>query len=213
LRETLFDTPERSALLPGLAVATPTFFFSPAVFRQANLGGFAAIVARLATAEVVPEASVVCELYAGIGLVGLSLLGALGPAHVAELRCSDENPNNVRAFDMAVRSLGPDLAARAAYTALPAADALAAGEARGASVLIVDPPRKGLDQTVLDALCDPRDPRARDVRTLVYISCGFEALQWQLPVLEKSGWRLDFAEGFVLFPGSDHLETLCVLRR
>jgi tRNA/tmRNA/rRNA uracil-C5-methylase (TrmA/RlmC/RlmD family) len=95
-----------------------------------------------------------------------------------------------------------------------AADALRAGEAEGADILIVDPPRKGLEPDVLACLCDPSDPQADSVHTLVYVSCGFDALAWQLPQLvEHGGWRLDHSEGFALFPGSDHIEILCVLRR
>lgn len=107
----------------------------------------------------------------------------LAQGRVAELRCSDENPNNVRAFGMSARSLGPELEARAQYRPAGALEALEEGDADGADVVIVDPPRKGLEQGVLEILCDKRDARARSVTTLVYVSCGFESLQWQLPVL------------------------------
>lgn len=31
--------------------------------------------------------------------------------------------------------------------------------------------------------------------------------------LLKSGWKVTYVEGFVLFPGTDHLETLAILDR
>ena len=81
-------------------------------------------------------------------------------------------------------------------------------------MVVVDPPRKGLEPEVLDCLCDPLNPAAASVHTLAYVSCGFDALMWQLPLLvERGGWRVESSEAFVLFPGSDHVETLCILRR
>mmetsp|Transcript_68783 Transcript_68783/g.135159 ORF Transcript_68783/g.135159 Transcript_68783/m.135159 type:complete len:154 (+) Transcript_68783:295-756(+) len=148
-----------------------------------------------------------------MGLIGLSLLAAL-PDTVAELRCSDENPFNVRAFERARRSLDPALAARATFTEASAAKALHIGDAKHAGVVIVDPPRKGLDQATLDALSNPDDPRCRHAHTLAYVSCGFEALALQLPALVEGGrWRVVLSEGFALFPGSDHVETLVVFKR
>lgn len=120
-----------------------------------------------------------------------------------------------------------------------------AGECDNADVLIVDPPRKGLEDEVLEALCEKsrsqesggkRGGRRRgrgdddyydededdmemyyasvaSVRKLIYVSCGFEALKRDAKALVEAGWQVSHAEGFVLFPGSDHLETLAVFER
>ena len=115
-----------------------------------------------------------------------------------------------------------------------AANALRSGQALGADVLIVDPPRKGLEQEVLDELCKDINPNqdsvesaavlatpdhlanwVNDVKHLIYVSCGFEALTRDAERLltSNAGWRLESATGYVLFPGSDHVETLCCFRR
>lgn len=95
-----------------------------------------------------------------------------------------------------------------------ALEALEAGAAVGADTLIVDPPRKGLEPEVLAYLtAGKRDKLAGDVRRIVYVSCGFDALKRDAVALTSAGWRVVHAEGFVLFPGSDHLETLCVFDR
>lgn len=175
-------------------------------FRQANLDAFAGILEQVASH--VPVDSVVCELYAGVGLIGLSI------AHkCAEVRCSDENPANVRAFEKACRSLPSGVGGRASYVALSAADALDDGEAEGANVVIVDPPRKGLGPEVLACLCDPFDERSSSLERLIYVSCGFDALNRELPELRAAGWEVIHSEGHVLFPGSDHIETLVVADR
>jgi tRNA/tmRNA/rRNA uracil-C5-methylase (TrmA/RlmC/RlmD family) len=75
----------------------------------------------------------------------------------------------------------------------------------------VDPPRKGLDQEVIDVLLDTSPTYSGPIR-LVYVSCGFKALERDLQVLGTK-WKILHAEGFVLFPGSNHIETLVVMDR
>lgn len=51
---------------------------------------------------------------------------------------------------------------------------------------------------------------------LIYVSCGFKALKRdaeQLATPQGGGWRIAHAEGHILFPGADHLETLVVFVR
>ena len=56
---------------------------------------------------------------------------------------------------------------------------------------------------------------ANDVNTLVYVSCGFDALARDCEKLlsSRAGWKLESATGYLLFPGSNHVETLCVFKR
>ena len=123
---------------------------------------------------------------------------------------------------------------KASYLVASATDALLAGQALGAQVLIVDPPRKGLEEEVLTELCKPFDVNqpyvetstmltipdekvnwTNDVETLIYVSCGFDALARDCERLlsSRAGWMLESATGYVLFPGSDHVETICIFRR
>eukprot|EP00439_Symbiodinium_sp_Y106_P032610 s6565_g3.t3 len=78
-----------------------------------------------------------------------------------------------------------------------------------ADVLIVDPPRKGMEDEVLDALA--RRPKRKSVKPcrLIYVSCGFPAFCRDAEKLMQHGWTVLHAEGFVLFPGSDRT----ILRR
>lgn len=273
-------------------------YFSPMTFRQGNLDGFS--VLALDVAQAVPPGSKVCELYAGVGVLGLTALAHhhYGPEALKWIRCSDENPHNPRCFNRAVdslpsyvtgqgnknndnnkdrrrRSSGPknepsssasegltlaqlaklleegqdpfaDSSGRnnannddgdepkTSYMVASAAQALRAGQALGANVLIVDPPRKGLEDAVLDELCKPFTPNqpyvdsasllsipddkihwTNDVRTLIYVSCGFEALARDAERLltSRAGWKIQSATGYILFPGSDHVETLAIFER
>ena len=123
---------------------------------------------------------------------------------------------------------------KVSYMVASATNALFEGQALGAEVLIVDPPRRGLDDEVLAQLCKPHNPKqplvdnnallfepnwsinfANEVNTLIYVSCGFDALARDCDKLlsGNAGWVLESATGYVLFPGSNHVETLAVFRR
>jgi len=257
-------------------------YFSPLAFRQGNIDGFDVIANDVARA--VPGGSKVCELYAGVGMLGLTALVHHHNNHqnykdtvagygepLTWVRCSDENPANPRCFSASVRSLPREITEhqraesneqpttladlmkameagdddilnqdesrtgpKATYMVASAAEALKAGQALGAEILIVDPPRKGLEDEVLEELCKPFNSKqpsvesptmltipdylvnwTNDVQTLIYVSCGFDALARDTEKLLSSGggWKLESATGYILFPGSNHVETLCIFRR
>jgi hypothetical protein len=71
------------------------------------------------------------------------------------------------------------------------------------------------ESALLLMMPDERVNWVNNVDTLVYVSCGFDALARDTEQLLSSngGWMLESATGFVLFPGSNHVETLCVFKR
>ena len=279
------------------ATATGWLYFSPMTFRQGNLDGFENLA--LDVARAVPPGSKVCELYGGVGVLGLTALAYHhnnnnnNDKSLKWLRCSDENAANPRCFHRAVESLpeemtgrrfrrgngnknsnyrkqnnnnnnnereeitlaelavrmkssdnnvgnsyvkdgGDDTVEKTSYLIASAGQALRMGQALGANVLIVDPPRRGLEDDVLDCLCQPYSPDqpyvesttflsisdeqmlwTNDVQTLIYVSCGFDALARDSDRLLSSnaGWTLQSSTGYILFPGSDHVETLAIFTR
>ncbi|KAL9186146.1 hypothetical protein ACHAXT_005384 [Thalassiosira profunda] len=186
--------------------------FPPNVFRQANLDAFTNIVGRIRERVIKLReeiGDVACvELYGGVGTIGLHLADA-----VSSLVSSDENPNNADCFRESVRALPNNLQPRLSYVQKNAAAMVASEPAlfRKSQALIVDPPRKGLDQEVVDHLCRG-DSKATQL--VVYVSCGFRAFQRDCDALLKSGrWSVESAEGHLLFPGSDAIETLAFFVR
>lgn len=88
----------------------------------------------------------------------------------------------------------------------------------GADIVIVDPPRKGLEASVLQALCTQSEQEQDGTglaapHTLVYLSCGFPALKRDCDTLLAGGWRLASAKAFIFFPGTDAIETLAIFTR
>ena len=75
-------------------------------------------------------------------------------------------------------------------------------------MVIVDPPRKGLDPKLCEALAESPP------ETLVYVSCGLPAFLDQTRRLLGAGrLRLDHVEAFGLIPHTEHVETLALFRR
>jgi 23S rRNA (uracil1939-C5)-methyltransferase len=74
-------------------------------------------------------------------------------------------------------------------------------------VVLVDPPRRGLDGEVTAALC------ARPPERLIYLSCGFDAFERELPLLAEAGLSLRELVPVALFPHTSHVETLALFTR
>jgi tRNA/tmRNA/rRNA uracil-C5-methylase (TrmA/RlmC/RlmD family) len=82
-----------------------------------------------------------------------------------------------------MRSLGemdPSLSGKATYATGSATTMSNAGDLKGRDVCIVDPPRKGLDEEVVEALLAPDGPDR-----LIYVSCGFNAFKRDFDALTK----------------------------
>jgi tRNA/tmRNA/rRNA uracil-C5-methylase (TrmA/RlmC/RlmD family) len=178
--------------------------FPPTVFRQANLDSFTNIVGRIRERVLKLEEKPFCvELYGGVGTIALNLSDA-----ISQLVSSDENPNNYKCFQDSVKQLPAEIQPLLEYKQKNAADMVSTESDlfKKCGLLILDPPRKGLEKEVVDYLCRGE---CSSIKLLVYVSCGFQAFQRDCEALLASGrYRVDFAEGHVLFPGSDAIETL-----
>lgn len=192
-------------------VGDAIFYFKPQIFRQANLGVFAnGIIPKVV--ENIPAGASVAELYSGIGIMGLNVA-----AKASEVLCSDSNEYVTEVFDNCVDSLEREEDRdKLFYEALPAEEAVEEGQCDDAQVLLVDPPRKGLDDGVMDLLLGTHATvkTPATLKTLIYVSCGFEALESDARELVASGlWKIRSADGYVIFPGSNHVETVAVFER
>jgi 23S rRNA (uracil1939-C5)-methyltransferase len=194
--------------------------FPPQVFRQANLDAFSNIVIKIREwlqqqQDQTSRPTKRClELYGGVGTIGLHL------ADICEtIVSSDENPFNKSCFEKALQHVQfpqhddehdkKKTRLDISYLSKNAGDMVKSGALHKADVVVVDPPRKGLDEDVLERLCHDTTPQS-----LVYVSCGFEAFTRDFAKLTQDGnWKLDHAEGHVLFPGSDAIETLAFFTR
>lgn len=74
-------------------------------------------------------------------------------------------------------------------------------------VIIVDPPRAGLEKSVLDALIKLQ------AKTLVYVSCDPSTLARDAARLIQGGYALNDVTPFDMFPQTYHIESVSVFER
>lgn len=166
-------------------------FFPPAAFGQANLPLADRIVAQ--AHAWVPDGGRVVELYAGCGAIGLGLVG-----RAARVIFNEAAPGGVAGLELGVAALPDDRRDRAEIRPGPAAGCL--DVLAGADVVIVDPPRKGIDAPVLARLLET--PPAR----LVVVSCSLDAFVREANAL-RARMALRALVPFALFPHTSHVET------
>lgn len=82
---------------------------------------------------------------------------------------------------------------------------IASGERFDAAIL--DPPRKGADAALLNALADAGIP------VISYVSCNPSTLARDVKLLSERGYRLKWAQPVDMFPWTEHVETVCLLSK
>ena len=173
-------------------------FHPPGAFGQSHPALFEALA--LAARAAVPDGTRALELYAGSGAIGLGLLARASSVELNEL-----SPHALRGLELGLEARPGAERARAAI--LPGDASAHAARIAHADAVIVDPPRRGLDRAVLDALV------ATPPATLVYASCGLDSLLAETDELLASGrYALHSLAAYALFPYTAHVETLAVFK-
>jgi tRNA/tmRNA/rRNA uracil-C5-methylase (TrmA/RlmC/RlmD family) len=173
--------------------------YPPGAFGQSNLEIAQRIIEHVR--ERIPEDAQVAEFYAGVGAIGLSVL-----PRVREIRFNEASPQSLQGLAFGIEGLEPTERRKVSVFAGPAASMLRT--ASGAQVIIVDPPRKGLDGELKGYLS--AQPPAR----LLYVSCGLGSLLADVAELTAAGtMRLAELTAFNLMPFTDHMETVARLER
>lgn len=173
--------------------------FHPASFAQANLTLFERMLDSIR--DQLGENRRVAEYYAGVGVIGLAVA-----KQSLSVICCEVTPQAEACFSLAQQKLPLEVAAKIKFES-----GLAATKSewlQEVDAVIVDPPRKGLDRPLLEAL-----KQSKGVKTLIYVSCGWKSFQRDCDELFAAGWKLKRAEAYFFFPGSDHLEILAKFER
>ena len=156
--------------------------------------------AAIAQAEITKEDTVL-DLYCGVGTITLCMAKAAGKVIGVEVI-----PQAVEdAKDNAKRNRIDN----AEFFCGDAGEAALALEAKGvkADVVVVDPPRKGLNADAIEAL-------ARFApRRIVYVSCDPATLARDVALLKEKGYMLKNAMAADLFPRCAHVESVVCLSR
>lgn len=76
-----------------------------------------------------------------------------------------------------------------------------------ADVIVVDPPRKGCDVTLLDTVIKMAPKR------FVYVSCDSATLARDLNYMTEHGYKLEKVQPVDMFPHTEHVETVVLMSR
>lgn len=173
--------------------------YPPGAFGQSNLDMAERIIREVR--DQIPQGAMVTEFYAGVGAIGLSVLD-----RVAKLHMNEVGPHSRHGLELGLAQL--DEANRAKITVVPGPAGTACQIAAGANVVIVDPPRRGLDPELSEYLAEHAPER------LVYVSCSVESLVKDSTQLVSLGkLRLSGLTAFNLMPFTGHVETLALFER
>lgn len=74
-------------------------------------------------------------------------------------------------------------------------------------VIVVDPPRKGCDKSLLDMMLTISPER------IVYVSCDPATLARDLKILCKKNYQLNYVQPVDMFPHTTHVETVVLMSR
>ena len=177
------------------------FRLSPRSFFQVNPPQAERLYAlAVSLAELGGEESVV-DLYCGAGAIGL----------LAAPRAREVGGGEVvsAAVEDAGEAAERNGIGNARFLCADAAEAAAQFAARGMrpDVLFVDPPRKGLDASVIDSIAAMAPDR------VVYVSCDPATLARDLRRFLEKGYAAQRAIAVDMFPRTRHVETVVLLCR
>lgn len=173
------------------------FAFSPRNFFQVNPFAAETLVAEVLAAAAPRAGQRALDVYCGVGLFTLPLAAATGFAAGIEA--------DGTAVQFARRNAAAaGLSEVTRFHAGPA-DALMGGPATtGANwdLVVVDPPRAGLDRGALQALLGLATGR------IIYVSCDPATLARDAKAMVAEGYALRYAQPVDLFPQTRHVETV-----
>lgn len=149
-----------------------------------------------------PAGKTVLDLYCGTGTIGLTMASEAKKiigVEIVEQAVVDAR-FNAKLNKVSNAEFICDTAANAAKILFESGES--------ADVVIVDPPRKGLDAQLIDTIAGGFAPER-----VVYISCDPATLARDLKLFSEHGYKAGEVFPFDLFPRTPHVECVCALTR
>ena len=179
-----------------------TFRLSPKSFYQVNHAQAQRLYEAAISQAQITKDDTVLDLYCGVGTITLCMAKAAGKVigvEIVEQAVADARENAKRNGIENAEFFCGDAGAAALEL-----------ESKGtaADVVVVDPPRKGLNADAIEALVRFAP------RRIVYVSCDPATLARDVALLKERGYRLQNAMAADLFPRCAHVESVvCLTRR
>ena len=177
------------------------FRISPLSFYQVNRA-MAEKLYEKAAEYVAPENKYILDLYCGAGTIGLSM--AKRAKHIIGVEII---PDAIRDAKVNARENGIENAEFICGDAAKAAIDLKKRNIKP-DVVLVDPPRKGCEEALLQTVAKDFSPER-----IVYVSCDPATLARDAKILEDLGYKLIEYTPVDLFPRTSHVETAALFLR
>lgn len=182
---------------------------SPLSFYQVNpvqtekLYGLALDYAGLTGNEAV------WDLYCGIGTISLFLAKKAKQVYGVEIvpQAIDDAKNNAKINDIANAEFYVGKAEEVLPEYYKEYEKTHNGETAHADVIVVDPPRKGCEESLLQTIVDMQPEK------VVYVSCDSATLARDVKFLRANGYELKDVTPVDQFPHTVHVEVVCCLHR
>ena len=178
-----------------------TFRLSPRSFYQVNHHQAQRLYDAAISLAGITKVDTVLDLYCGVGTITLAMARAAGKVIGVEVI-----PQAVEDARENAKRNGID---NAEFFCGDAGQAALMLEKQGikADVVVVDPPRKGLNADAIEAL------HRFAPRRIVYVSCDPATLARDVALLKERGYTLRSATAADLFPRCAHVESVVCLSR
>lgn len=178
-----------------------TFRISANSFYQVNTPQAEVLYQTAIDAADLKGDETVLDAYSGIGTISLSL--AKHAKHVYGMEIVEE------AVEMAKQNAELNNVENVTFETGSAEEWLPRWNEAGIQfdVVVVDPPRKGLDQGFIDALIEQQPQK------IVYVSCNPATQARDARILADAGYTVKFVQPVDLFGQTTHVETVVLLQR
>lgn len=181
------------------SIGTLTFNISPESFFQVNSEQAAKLYGEALKAANLTSKETVVDVYCGTGTITLFLAQKAARAIGIEIVPSAIKDARINARNNKI--------ANAQFVLGDAAVELPklAQEGIKADVIVLDPPRAGCDQRVINAIA------AVKPKKVVYVSCNPASLARDAELLCKKGYKINKVQPVDLFPQTHHVETVVLM--
>lgn len=174
---------------------------SPQAFYQINPPQAEKLYAKAVEYAGCTENSTVLDLYCGAGTISLFLAQSAGRVIGAEII-----PEAIENAKLNARRNGIINAEFICADAAKAAERFL-HDGISPEVVVVDPPRKGMDADAISAVCQMSPDR------VVYVSCNPSTLARDITVFNTHGYELQSATALDMFPRTSHVEAVVVMAK
>lgn len=177
------------------------FKISPLSFYQVNRTTAEILYNKAKEYANLSSDDILLDFYCGTGTIGLSMAKECRQLIGIELipDAIKDAEENARANDIENARFICGDASQAAETLVK--------EGIKPTVVIVDPPRKGLSESLIQTITTMTPKR------VVYVSCDPGTLARDLKIFQEKGYETTEITPVDMFPGTSHVETVCLMSK